>query len=344
MHSITLSIEAMKWTCFFILLCLLSSCATRPLSAKKSKRLNEQVWVVTGASSGLGRGIALAAAKSKAKVILVARGEKALREIADDIKAMGGTSMIYPADISDTNALKALMAATIAEWGKVDVWVNNAGVTVFGNYWETPLAEHQRVIDVNLKGTMSASYIALNQFIMQGNGMLINIVSAESRLPTPYQAAYATSKAGLKGLGVVLRQELRLRKQKEIAVISVDPWALTTPIWDNAANYSGHAPRMGMMDRTSKAVNAVMHAAAGKKKRDIAVGWKTHAAYTVHRIAPNLSYRVAANIVHKHQIKHSPPAAATTGNLYRPSTSNAVETDIKERMKKERKLRKQKQE
>jgi len=334
----------MRWTGLLIVLCLLHSCATRPLSVKKAKRLNEQVWVVTGASSGLGRGIALAAAKSKARVVLVARGEQALREVAKEIEAMGGTSMVFPADISDTGAMKALMAATIREWGRVDVWVNNAGVTVFGNYWETPLAEHQRVIDVNLKGTMSTSYIVLKQFIVQDRGMLINIVSAESRLPTPYQAAYATTKAGLKSFGIVLRQELRLSKHKEIVISSVDPWALNTPIWDNAANHSGHAPRMGMMDRTAKAVNAVMHTAASRKHRDIAVGWKTHAAYTVHRIAPNLSYRIAANIVHKHQIKHSPPAPATTGNLFRPSTSHAVETDIKERMKKERKRSKLKQE
>lgn len=93
---------------------------------------------------------------------------------------------------------------------------------------------------------------------------------------------------------------MRLSKHKNIVVISVDPWALNTPIWDNAANHTGHAPRMGMMELTSKAVNAVMY--------------------------------TAANIVHKHQIKHSPSAA------------HAVETDVKERMKKERKLSKQKQE
>ncbi|RYE00167.1 MAG: SDR family NAD(P)-dependent oxidoreductase [Sphingobacteriales bacterium] len=330
----------MKWISCLIFLCAVSACATRPLPVKKSKRLNDQVWIITGASSGLGRGIALAAAKSKAKVVLVARGEKALLEVAKEIEAMGGTSKVFPADISDSNALKALLAATIAEWGRVDVWVNNAGVTVFGNYWETPLAEHQRVIDVNVKGSMSASYLALRQFITQEEGMLINIVSAESRLPAPYQAAYAVSKAGLKSLGIVLRQELRLSKHKCIAVISVDPWALNTPIWDNAANHTGHAPRMGMMDRTAKAVNAVMHAAAGKKKRDIAVGWKTHAAYTLHRVAPNLAYNIAAKIVHKHQIKHSPQAADTPGNLFRPSAAHAVETDVKERIKKERKLRK----
>lgn len=334
----------MKWICILVLLWGLSACATRPLPAHKAKRLNGQVWIITGASSGLGRGIALAAAKSRAKIVLAARGEAALHAVSDEIRAIGGESMVFPADISDSNAMKALLAATIARWGRVDVWVNNAGVTVFGNFWETPLAAHQRVIDVNLKGTINASYVALEQFITQEQGVLINIVSAESRLPTPYQAAYAASKAGLKSLGIVLRQELRLSRHKKITVISVDPWALNTPIWDNAANYSGHAPRMGMMDRTGKAVNAVMHAAAGKKNRDIAVGWKTHMAYTIHRIAPRLSYKVAANIVHKHQIRHSPPAAATTGNLFRPSAAHAVETDIKERMKKEQKQRKQKQE
>lgn len=334
----------MKWISMLILLCALSACATRPLSANKARRISGQVWVITGASSGLGRGIALSAAKSRAKIILVARGEKALQVVSDEIRAMGGESLVFPADVSDSNAMKALLAAVTARWGRVDVWVNNAGVTVFGNYWETPLAEHQRVIDVNLKGTMNASYIALQQFIAQEKGILINIVSAESRLPTPYQAAYASSKAGLKSLGIVLRQELRLSKLKGITVISVDPWALNTPIWDNAANHTGHAPRMGMMDRTGKAVNAVMRAAAGRKNRDIAVGWKTHAAYTIQRLLPRVSYKIAANIVHKHQIRHSPPAADTSGNLYIPSQSHAVETDIKQRMKKEQKIRKQKQE
>lgn len=334
----------MKWICILVLLFGLCACATRPLPAHKAKRLNGQVWIITGASSGLGRGIALAAAKSRAKVVLVARGEAALHAVSDEIRVTGGESMVFPADISDSNVMKALLAATVARWGRVDVWVNNAGVTVFGNFWETPLAAHQRVIDVNLKGTINASYVALEQFITQKKGMLINIVSAESRLPTPYQAAYAASKAGLKSLGIVLRQELWLSRHSKIIVISVDPWALNTPIWDNAANYSGHAPGMGMMDRTGKAVNAVMHAAANERSRDIAVGWKTHAAYTIHRLMPRLSYRIAAHIVHRHQIRNSPPAADTPGNLYHPSASHAVETDIKESIKKERKIIKQKQE
>ncbi len=332
----------MKFIGIIIILYTLTGCATYPLSSNQARRLDGRVWVVTGASSGLGRGIALAAARNNAKVVLSARNAGTLKEVADQIEAQGGQSMVVPADISDTNAVKALLAAAVGKWGRVDVWVNNAGVTVFGSYWETPLAEHQRVIDVNLKGTMNGSYFALQQFLLQGEGRLINIVSAESRLPTPYQAAYAASKAGLKNLGIVLRQELRLSGIKNIAIVSVDPWALNTPIWDNAANHTGHAPRMGMMDRTEKAVYAVLHAAAGNRNRDMAVGWKTHVAYTVHRIMPRLSYRIAARIVYKHQIKHSPPAADTQGNLFEPSQHHGVETDVKERMKQEKKRLKRK--
>src|SRR5690606_10364134 len=110
-------------------------------------------------------------------------------------------------------------------------------------------------------------------------------------------------------------------------LVSVDPWALNTPIWDHAANHTGHAPRMGLMDRTEKAVHAVMHAAARRRNRDMAVGWKTHTAYVVHGLLPRLSNRIATNIVYRHQIKLSPVVDDTSGNLFHPSTQGAVETD-----------------
>lgn len=319
---------------------ILSSCATRSLPLRKAQRIEGQVWVVTGASSGLGRGIALEAAKWKAKVVLVARNEEVLNGLAKGMRKDGVQSMVVPTDISDSNALKALLEKVLSEWGHIDVWVNNAGVTVFGNFWEVPFREHERVLEVNLKGTMMASYMALGQFLKQDKGKLINIVSAESRLPTPYQSAYAASKAGLTNFGIAVRQELRLAEKDRIGIISVDPWALNTPIWDNAANHTGYAPRMGLMDRTQKAINAVMHAATGRRHRDLAVGWKTHTAYAFNRLAPRLSYRIAAQMVFKHQMKESIPAERTEGNLFTPSKHNAVETDVRERMKVERRRKK----
>jgi short-subunit dehydrogenase len=302
-------------------------CATGKLSARNAAKIKDKVWVVTGASSGLGRGIVEEAAKHDVKLVLVARSASAFKSISDSINKAGGTSIYLTADISDTAALKLVLEEANNRFGGIDVWINNAGVTVFGNYWHVPFADHSRVIDVNLKGTMYASYIVLNFFLRKGNGTLLNIVSAESRLPTPYQAAYATSKAGLKSFGIVLRSEMRLNKQKDIKIISVDPWAMNTPIWKNAANYTGKQPGMGTMDRTGKTVNLVLNAVAKNKSKDYAVGLKTQGAYTVQRIAPRLAYRVAANIVNKHVVK-AQPAEDTEGNLYLPSQHHQVETKL----------------
>lgn len=317
---------------------LLGSCSSYRLSSSKCATLKNKVWVVTGASSGLGRGIALAAGNCQAKVVLASRNEKALEDVAGMIRKSGGTAWVFPVDVSDADLMNKLSKEVVSQWGHIDVWINNAGVTVMGNFWEVPLAEHSRVLDVNLRGTMYGSYVALQQFNIQEFGTLINIASAESRIPTAYQSTYAASKAAVKNLGIVIRQELRLKGKKNIRVIAVDPWALNTPIWDHAANHTGHAARMGMMDRTEKAVHTVMQVATGKRKRDKAVGWKTRTAYAIHWMAPGWSNRIASNIIYRHQMKLSPPQADTLGNLFTPSAEPLqVETDIRERIKEEKK-------
>ncbi|MCF3107598.1 SDR family NAD(P)-dependent oxidoreductase [Niabella sp. CC-SYL272] len=315
---------------------LATGCTTHRLSRSKQKRIDQQVWVITGASSGLGRGIALEAGRCKARVVLAARNREALEAVATEIRRYGGEAWVAPTDVSDTMAVQLLRSGTVARWKKIDVWVNNAGVTAMGSLWEVPLKDQSRVIDVNLKDTLYGSYEAIRQFRQQGYGQLINIVSAESRLPTPYQTGYVAAKAGIKNMGIALRQELRLAGMKAIRIVSVDPWALNTPIWDHAASYSGRAPRMGFMDRTSKAVNAVLHAAASSKNRDIAVGWKTQAAYFFHHLFPTLAYRISANIVYKYQVKKAPSMEPSSGNLYQSIPPRQVETDIRQRMKREK--------
>lgn len=321
-----------------LFLFIFQSCATYQLATDTCADISNKVWVVTGASSGLGRGIALEAGKCHAKVVLASRNEKALNTVAELIRQSGGMAWVLPVDVSDSSAMMRLAQEVVMKWGHIDVWINNAGVTVLGNFWEVPLREHSRVIDVNLKGTLFGSYVALQQFYRQEYGTLINIASAESRIPTAYQTAYAASKAAVKNLGIVIRQELRLEGKKNIRIITLDPWALNTPIWDHAANHTGHAPRMSMMDRTPKAIHAVMRAAIRHSNRDIAVGWKTRTAYVIHWIAPRISNRLASNIVYRHQIKMSPEQKDTVGNLFKPSSAPMhVETDIRKRMKDEKK-------
>lgn len=317
---------------------MLTACKTYRVSAEKRHQLAGKVIVITGASSGLGRGVALEAARSKANVVLAARNKAELEKVADEATALGGKALVLPTDVSVEENIKALAEQTVARFGRIDVWINNAGIAVLGRYWEIPTEDQMRVVDVNLNGTMLGSYYALNQFKKQNSGVLINISSVEAEIPTAYQAAYSISKAGVRTLGNTLRQELRLAGYNYIKVVTILPYALDTPLWDHVAVYTGHAPRMIAMDRPQKAVNTVMHAIFSKRK-ELAVGWKARLSIDAHRALPGVMERVGSNIVHKYQAEITPPMPATKGNLYQSLPTPGIEGGIRERMKKEKRQR-----
>lgn len=245
---------------------------------------------------------------------------------------------MIPTDVSAEADIKALTERTVARFGRIDVWINNAGIAVLGRYWEIPLEDQLRVINVNLNGVMLGSYYALNQFKRQEAGVLINIASVEAEIPTAYQAAYSISKSGVRTLGNTLRQELRLAGYKNIKVVTILPYALDTPLWDHAGVYTGHAPRMIAMDDPQKAVNTVMHAIFSNR-RELAVGWKARLSIEAHRGFPGLIERAGSNLVHKYQAEVTPPMSPTKGNLYQSLPTPGVDGGIRERMKIEKKRR-----
>jgi len=327
------------YTCILfhsILLLLITACSTRPLTVRQQKKIYDKVIVVTGATSGLGRGIALQASAYHAKVVIVARSQEACDKVALEITTKGGIALPVAADVSNKTDMEQLMKEVLREYGHIDVWINNAGVASIGAFWETPLEDHMRVLDVNLKGLLHGSYLAISQFRKQGYGTLINIGSVESEIPTAYQVSYSASKAGVRAIGLTLRQELRLAGLKNIHVITISPWALDTPLWGHVATYTGHQPRMIMMDPPAKAVNAVMHAAIGKK-REMPVGLKAHLSYGAHRIFPAFTEKIGSNIAHKYQAEITPAAPDSTGNLYHEDFPAPVEGGYREKMKEEKK-------
>jgi NAD(P)-dependent dehydrogenase (short-subunit alcohol dehydrogenase family) len=186
-----------------------------PLQKRERTQLAGRVYVITGASSGLGRGLALALADEGAHVVLAARRTLALSEIAHEIETRGGQALAVTVDVSSAEDLKRLAATALERFGRIDVWVNNAGVGAIGHFEKIPLEDHARLIDVNLKGALFGSHLAIAQFKLQGSGVLINVGSAESELPVPYHASYAASKHALLGLGrrhAVLQQRRQLHR------------------------------------------------------------------------------------------------------------------------------------
>jgi NAD(P)-dependent dehydrogenase (short-subunit alcohol dehydrogenase family) len=134
-----------------------------------------KVVVITGASSGIGRATALAFAKRHASLVLIARNEAALRDVAGQCEKLGGRALVVNADVADENALKDAARAAVASFGKIDVWFNDAAVTLFGKFEDVPSDAFRRVVETNLFGYVNGARAALPQFRAQGYGVLINM-------------------------------------------------------------------------------------------------------------------------------------------------------------------------
>lgn len=218
-----------------------------------------------------------------------------------------------------------LAQAAVDRFGRIDVWINDAGVIAIGRFNDTPLADHERVIDVNLRGVLYGSYEALDRFRQQRSGVLINLGSIESRVPLPYQASYVASKHAILGLDEALRQELSLEGQSKVQVVTVMPWGADTPIWDHAANYTGRETRAPSLDDPDKIVRAVMWAALHPRAR-VAVGWKAKSAVAGENLAPGLTEHMAAAVYDLVQIHGAqPPAPPTSGTLQTPMPGGVTE-------------------
>lgn len=280
-------------------------------------------FVVTGASSGLGRGAALRLGSLGGNVVLAARRAEALEEAAALIRAAGGQALAVPTDVADPAQVERLAEAAVARFGRIDAWINNAGIAAIGRFEEVPVAAHARVVDVNLKGVIHGSHAALRQFRRQGFGTLVNMASVEGRIPVAYHASYAATKAAILGLDAALREEMRLAGAGRIRVASVLPWAVDTPFWDNAANYSGRTPRMIMMDDARPVADALA-AAAIRPGREIAVGWKAGGAVLGAQLWPGLTQRIAGDVAHAAQMEAAPPAPPTAGTIFAPQPTPAT--------------------
>jgi NADP-dependent 3-hydroxy acid dehydrogenase YdfG len=153
--------------------------------------------VITGASSVFGRGTAIKLAHQGANVLLAARRKEVLEELAGEIGATGGTAVAVCTDVSDSGDVANLAAAAVGRHGGIDIWINNVGVGALGPFWDIPIEDHARLVDVNLKGLIYGAHIALWQFWAQGGGTLINVGSMDSEVPLAYQASYAATKAAV---------------------------------------------------------------------------------------------------------------------------------------------------
>lgn len=295
--------------------------------------------VIVGASSGFGRGSAIKLASLGANVVLAARRTHVLEDLIVEITNSGGTSLAVTTDVTNPEDILRLKDQAIGMFGSVDVWINNVGVGALGFFWDIPIEDHAKLIDTNLKGLIYGAHAAMNLFRAQGYGTLVNIGSIDSEVPLAYQCSYAASKAAVLSLSRSLNEELRLSGYDKIKVATIMPWAVDTPWWIHAANYTGHEPRMAFMDDPQIVVDAIVRACVNPAEES-PVGPKAHMSNISHRMFPDLTERMSANIA-DNEVKKAWPAPITTGSLYEPmAEGTGVEGGIRARMKAEDESRK----
>ena len=236
----------------------------------RHKPLRDQVIVITGASSGIGLTTARMAARRGARVVLAARSTSVLARVVSEIEAEGGHAIAVTADVGRLDDVQAITDEARASFGGFDTWVNVAGLTVYGPLSAIDYADHERLIQTNLWGTVNGSLVAIKHLRRHG-GALINVGSVASDLAFPFQGLYATSKHAVKGFTDTLRMEL-IAEGAPVSVTLVKPASIDTPLPNRARNYMDREPTLPPpIYPPSEVANAILHAAV-HPQRDIFVG------------------------------------------------------------------------
>lgn len=290
------------------------------------KDLSGKVVVITGASSGFGKGLARRLAKEGCSLVLAARRKNLLEELAQECRTLGVRALALETDVSDLGAVANLASVALAEFGQIDVWVNNAGVGAIGRFEDIPLEEQAKVIETNLLGTLYGSSHAYRQFQKQASGILINIASELGRESVPYYAAYTASKHGVVGLCDALRQEVRQAGLEDIHVCAIMPTAHDTPFFDHVANYSGHQVEPPTPLHDPENVVEAMVAAARDPGDENIVGWDGTIKIAMKRLLPSAADAAMAWTMHKTQMD-GPPASNTSGAVNSP-IEEGTEVDV----------------
>jgi short-subunit dehydrogenase len=254
------------------------------------------VVVVMGASSGNGKAISLALASKGARLVLAARRVRLLEAVAREVKDRGGEALVVPCDVTVPEQVNVVAEAAAGRWGRIDAWVNCAGVIVWSLFEDTTIEEFRRTLDVNLMGSVYGVQAALPVMRRQGSGVIVNIASLASLVAFPTQTAYAASKAGLLIFGEALRRELR---GSGVRVCQVLPTGVNTAGFlhtrTRGFRFSKHIT--WLLQDPEMVARAVVRCLERRWVRNIPLGLQGKATLAVGALAPRLLDALSGLIV-----------------------------------------------
>ena len=278
---------------------------------------DSRVVVVTGASAGVGRAIAHEFGRHGAKVALIARGREALEQVKFEIEQLGGEAFVAVADVSSWDKVLQASQDILAQWGHIDVWVNNAMVSVFAPVAETTAEEYRRVTEVTYLGYVHGTLAALQHMRARSQGAIIQIGSALAYRSIPLQSAYCAAKHAILGFTESLRVEL-LHDKSPITVTMVELPAVNTPqfrwVRSKLPNKPQPVPPIFQPEVVARAVYWVSH----ERLRELNVAFPAWKAIFAEKIAPSVADRYLATNGYRAQQTDELAPPHRDDNLYHP--------------------------
>ena len=272
----------------------------------KLKPLKEQVIVITGASSGIGLTTAEMAAEKGAKVVLAARSENELADAAARIKAKGGDALSVAADVTDERQVNALAQQAISRFGRIDTWVNNAGLGMYGRLIDQPIEDKRKLFETNFWSVVYGCKAAVQQMRVANGGVIINIGSEVSDRAAPLLGMYSASKHAVRAYTDTLRMELE-HDGIPIWLTLVKPGPIDTPFPQHAANYLEREPKHAPPVYPPEEVARAILKCAEKPVREVTVGGVPRLQIAMATIAPRLTDLMMERQLWSETLSERPP-------------------------------------
>jgi short-subunit dehydrogenase len=291
----------------------------------KNKPINKQVIVITGASSGIGLATAKMAAAKGASVVLASRNEDDLRRIVKTFNLGQGKSIYAVADVSKLADVEKIRDLALSEFGRIDTWVNNAGVSIYGYLRDESFEEEKQLFETNFWGVRHGCQVAL-PILAQQSGVLINVGSEVSVRSIPLQGIYAASKHAVKAYTDALRMEV-IREKIPVAVCLVSPTGIDTPYTEHARNElpEGSPSLPGPVYHPYVVARAILKCAQ-RPQRDVYIGGTSRLVAVLDVLFPKMMDQVMELSLFKKQFKGSkvPHTLENEGLMHAPHREGRI--------------------
>ncbi|HUF66856.1 MAG TPA: SDR family oxidoreductase [Gemmatimonadaceae bacterium] len=277
-----------------------------------------EVIVVTGASAGLGRAVVREFAREGAHIGLIARGEERLETTRAEVEQLGGKGLVLPLDVADAGALEDAADRVERELGSIDVWINNAMLSVYSPIREMRAEEYERVTQVTYLGYVYGTLAALKRMLPRDRGIIIQISSSLAYVSIPIQSAYCAGKHAVRGFTSSLRAEL-IHDRSKIRVTMVQMPAINTPQFDWSMNRMAHRPEpVPPIFQPEMCASAVRYAVRHDVGRELVVTWSARKLILGGRFVPGYVERRVAREAYEDQESSEPETPDRPHNLWGP--------------------------